>query len=314
MVKLLGVGIMIVGLKNYKMIRTKQIKRADLILCADMHIRETIPICRTDDYEQAQWKKLDFISELQRKHECSVLHAGDLFHHWKPSPELLSKTIQHLPKKFYSVYGNHDLPQHNMELISKCGLYTLEQAEKLNVPTFNKIFNIQLVSWNMLPFKNNDDILVWHVFTWIKKEPFPGCSQTTATCLLRKYPQYQLIVTGDNHRPFVEQYKGRLLVNPGSMMRMDANQETHRPRVYLWYAETNTVEPVYLPIEDNVISREHLDVIKARDERMEAFVSRLNLEGIYSVGDTIEERLRVFENLNKIHGSIMKIVYKSLDK
>ena len=46
---------------------------------------------------------------------------------------LLSETINHLPKKFYTVLGNHDLPQHSMELVDKCGVTVLEKAGKLVV-------------------------------------------------------------------------------------------------------------------------------------------------------------------------------------
>ena len=62
-------------------------------------------------------------------------------------------------------------------------------------------------------------------------------------------------------------------MNPGSIYRMEASQENHKPRVYLWYAETNTVEPVYIPIESGVISREHLETKEERDIRINAFIS-----------------------------------------
>lgn len=41
------------------------------------------------------------------------------------------------------------------------------------------------------------------------------------------------------------------------------------------WAETNKVELVYLPIEKNVISREHIEIIENRDERMTALVVRI---------------------------------------
>src|SRR5690606_7962245 len=88
---------------------------------------------RTDDFQASQWKKLRFLKKLQKKHNCPVLHAGDLFHHWKPSPYLLAKTMKNLPKQFRTVYGQHDLPQHNFELRNKSGIYALEAARSLEV-------------------------------------------------------------------------------------------------------------------------------------------------------------------------------------
>jgi len=84
-----------------------------------MHLREDTPTCFIGDFQKEQWTAMDFISDLQEKYDCAVIHAGDLFHHWKPSPWLLSMAIQHLPKVFYTIYGQHDLPQHNTELMSK---------------------------------------------------------------------------------------------------------------------------------------------------------------------------------------------------
>ncbi|KKL99820.1 hypothetical protein LCGC14_1810530, partial [marine sediment metagenome] len=86
--------------------------KPDLILTSDWHLREDTPICRTDDFWSAQWNKVDQVMALQSKYDCPILHAGDLFHHWKPSPYLLSETIDHLQgSRFYTVYGQHDLPQ-----------------------------------------------------------------------------------------------------------------------------------------------------------------------------------------------------------
>lgn len=294
--------------------RTRRNKIASAIFCSDIHLREDIPICRTDDYSEKQWIKVDFISELQKQLDCPVIHAGDLFDHWKPSPYLLRKAILHLPNNFYTVYGQHDLPQHNLKLVNKCGIDVLEAAKKLTVlPTCH---------WGQIPkdssllfaresrFEVDRKVLIWHHLTYISK-PFPGATGGMAQGILRKYPQFDLIVTGDNHESFVEEYKGRLLVNPGSMMRMDADQTNHKPCVYIWYAEDNSIEIKYLPYEEGVVSREHLERKKQRDKRLNAFISRLT--GKYKVKMSFEENLQQFEKANKVDSEIINIIYKSLE-
>jgi DNA repair exonuclease SbcCD nuclease subunit len=304
------------------MIRKTKIKKIDLILCADIHLREDKPVCRTDDFVNVtQWRKLDFISELQKKYHCIVLHAGDLFHHWKPSPWLLSKTMKHLPEQFFSVYGNHDLPQHNFDLVEKCGVYTLLQADILGILTslidrMPIMFSIEGCSWNEIPiskdkdYYNQKNILAWHKFTYQGKEPWPDCTEPKASKLLKQYPNYDLIVTGDNHKPFVQEYEGRILVNPGSLSRQRAS-ETHLPRVYLYNAESNTVEPVFIPIEENVITREHLEKEEQRNERIESFVSQLNEK--WKASMSFEDNLERFEKKNQVRKSVMNIVYQSLE-
>lgn len=281
-------------------------KRADAILCGDIHLRETKPICRVDDFFEAQWAKLRFISQLQSKHNCPVLCSGDLFDYWKPSPELLSLVIQHLPDRFYTVYGNHDLPQHSIELASKCGIYTLWQARLLTLlsnchygkkPNGNASFDIY-----------GRKVLVWHTMTYKTEPPYPGCEDMKARNLLHNYPEFDMILTGDNHQPFTQTYKGRLLVNPGSMMRQDADQYDYKPAVWLYYADTNTVEPVYLPIDENAVSREHLEVVKERDERIAAFIEMLDSSGLEFVN--FERNLEIFLQKNKIEEDVKDLVYE----
>ena len=292
--------------------RTKQNKKVFAILCGDFHLREDQPVCRTDDHEIAQWIKVDFINNLQKKYGCPVFHSGDLFNHWKPSPHLLSKTIEHLPDQFWTIYGNHDQPQHNMELVYKCGINTLLTAGKLNL--------LNSTHWGELPIKGeyswrfykDRKMLVWHIMTYQAKTPWPGCVDPMAGKLLRKYPEYSLILTGHNHKAFVEQYEGRLLVNPGSLTRHATDQINHKPRVYLWYAETNTVEPVYLPIEDNVISREHIETVEKRNNRIDAFISQLDSE--WEAAVSFEENLKRFFSHNEIRKSIKDIVMNAIEK
>jgi predicted phosphodiesterase len=289
-------------------------KTPDAILCSDIHLREQTenPVCRTDDWWAAQWKKIDFISDLQKQYDCPVIHGGDLFDHWKPSPHLLSMTIEHLPANFWTIYGQHDLPQHNLELAHKSGINTLVSANRLT--TFDDCHFGQLPNEaSMVVHLSKTEtvkVLVWHTFNFQGKLPWPGCEALPASKLLKKYPEYDLIVTGDNHQSFVEEYEGRTCVNPGSMMRMTADQADFKPSVYLWYAETNTVKRVYLPIEPDVISREHIDRKRERDDRLDAFVGRLNTEWEAEV--SFEENVTRILEENKIQDSVRKIVDKAV--
>jgi len=312
--------------------RISLLKYPDLILCSDMHLREDIPICRTDDYWKAQWEKIDFISNLQKKYNCPVVHGGDLFDHWKPSPNLLRETILHLPAQFYTIYGQHDLPQHSLELVDKCGINVLEAAGKLQVlpgthwgtePDTSTEANIYGKNVSLyFPCKSENiklgrhasgySILVWHVMNYQGSKPWPGCTDSSAIKLLQKYPQFDLILTGDNHKPFVEMFDGRLLVNPGSMMRMDAGQIDFKPRIYLWYAETNSVSIVYLPIQEGVVSREHLEKTTQREGRIDAYISKLDLEWKSSLN--YEDNVKMLLQKNHVRESVKSIVYKAMDQ
>lgn len=281
-------------------------KIPDFILTADWHLREDTPVCRTDNFWEAQWKKVDFVSELQKKHDCPVLHAGDLFDHWKPSPYLLSKTIEHLPKEFYTVYGNHDLPQNTIELKEKSGVFTLWKANALRIlPQGHWGTNNFSGAWEL----NGKSIYVWHKFVYVGKEPFPG-AKGKARSILNKYPQFDLIVTGDNHQSFVYPFDDRLLVNCGSLMRQTADQINFEPKVWLYYAADNSVESVIIPHDKNAVSRGHIITIEQRDERLDAYISRLN-DNIQTTL-SLEENMKRFLAKNRIRGQVKRIIDKVL--
>jgi len=292
--------------------RTKQLsKKVHGIFTGDWHGREDQPICRTDDFQKAQWAKISFINDLQRKYNCPVLHSGDLFNHWKPSPYLLSKIIELIPDKFITNFGNHDLPQHALELAYKCGVNTLLQAEKIILFTGTH--------WGQEPrgrsyFDSvyNRSILVWHVMTWTGSLPWPGCIDIPAEEILEKYQEYDLILTGHNHKSFVVEQDGRLLVNPGSLTRQKADQEEHEPCVYLWHAEDNTVTKVILPFEKDVISREHIEKIQKRDDRIMAFIEKLCDD--WETGISFEDNMERFLATNTVRKSVIQIIQEALDQ
>lgn len=285
-------------------IELKARKPPTAILTADWHLREDTPTAFTGNFQLEQWGVVTFIANLQQQYNCIVYHAGDLFNNWKPSPWLITMAMRHLPDNFYTIYGNHDLPQHNLELADKCGINVLQEAGKLTV--------LNGIHWGQTPPENSSaKMMMWHVMTYQGKKPWPGCTDPMAASLLRKYPQHDLILTGHNHKTFVEEHEGRVLVNPGGITRQASDQIDFKPCVFLWYADTNRVEPVYLPYTEGAISREHIDVIEQRDARIDAFISKLNSE--WDVSLSFEDNIEAFCQANNVREPIKEIIYKALE-
>lgn len=293
----------------------------DAIITADIHLRESSPICRTDDYWEAQEEKIIFLGKLQHEHACPILDAGDLFDQWKPSPRLLAWAIETLPEgPIITVPGNHDMPQHNIELLHKSGLAVLEAAGTIEILSggekrASNNFSIFGYAWkDKIPKKTpgikGRKVAIIHDMVYLKHEGWP-VPATAAGMLLRALPGYDLIITGHNHTPFIYKSKGRLVVNPGSMMRMSASQEKHRPRCYFWYAQDNKVEPVYFPIQKGVISRDHIDDKQERDGRLDAFVESIgNME---SLSLDFEGNLEAFMAEENTSDDVRKVVYECIE-
>lgn len=269
----------------------------DAILTADWHIRSSSPICRTDDFERAQFRKIRFIKKLQKKHNCPVLCAGDLFDHWKPSPELLSKTMRYLPDNMICIAGNHDLPGHSLERITESGFNVLDESDYINkdnyVPDYNFHLALHHFGVDDIQYTPNSDnfksVAMVHEFCYKGRKPFPG-ALAGVTQLMQRLKGYDLILVGDNHTPFVHKIGRQLLVNPGSLTRQSTDQIKHKPRVYLWYSKLSRVTPVYLPVKQNVITRQHIKRDKERDKRIDAFL--VSLDGNFDVHLSFENNMK----------------------
>jgi len=304
-------------------------KNVSAILTSDIHLRDTTPECRTDDFMKAQTKKHAFLRELQEKHNVPVLNAGDLFHHWKPRPFLIGYALRNLAHGIISIPGQHDLPAHSLERIEESGIHVLAEAEAIKLLSPDRSLTTEISG-----YKYNSDVIgfPWGIeLTGIKREkdvmkialvhhlvyqgkpPFPGAENCggTAKQIIKQMTGFDLILTGDNHQTFTERVGNTLLVNPGSFMRTTAAQMDHKPCVFLWDAKTNDIEQVFLPIDKNAVSREHIDSAADRDERIDAFVERLSHDCEMSL--SFEDNMRSFLAKNKTHKAVQQLIWDSFE-
>ena len=284
-------------------------KKPSVILTADWHLRETKPKCRTDNFWITQWKKVSYIVSLAQYYKIPIIIAGDLYHKDQPSCYLLSTTIEKLNKGNYVVYGQHDLPDNQLKNAHKSGIRTLQWSGMIQV--LGECHYDETPKDGSLRFPNsNRNVLVWHKFVWDGKTlPWPGCEEQTAEEVLDQYPQFDLIVTGDHHKPFTFKKDGRLLINPGLLTRQKADEKIN-PRVYLWYEQDNTVEEQLLEIEEDAVTDEYIRQEEARDNRMSAFVERL--DGDWEVSVNFEQNVKEFVSNNKISKPVVDVVNKSI--
>lgn len=289
--------------------------KIDAILTADWHLRDSQPVARKDNYFQVMIGKIKWVSDLQQKHNCPVLHAGDLFHTWKSSPFLLAAVMNILPDQFYTVAGNHDLKNHSIDLLDQTGLAVLQEAgsiELINKETKNIDYGTSLTgfSYGDSIQNKNSTILLCHEMIYQSPEYWQQDNGSQALAFLKKHKGYQLIVTGHNHKPFTAQHEGRLLVNPGSLMRMTADQKDYKPRVYLWNKESNTVKIEYIPIDKDAVEVTYLEKSKERDERMESFINRL--QSSTEIGLSFEKNLENYLANNRVRSSVKAIIYECI--
>jgi len=309
-------------------VRKNNNKPANAIFVADLHLTDSTPVSRTDNYFLAQQNKLTFLQSLStRNNNCPILCAGDVFDHWKASPWLCSMAYNFLPRPFIGIPGQHDLPGHSIQQYQKSALALIEsidgyvwmlQGGKMEfnnlyiagVP-FGQLEDFDPEALDISPGKRK--ILLLHELTWKDRKPHWSKGDYTVDELLMEFGEYfDLIITGDNHSGFVKQGEYSTLVNPGSMLRITADQADYQPRCYLYYSDNNEVKPVNIPIEKNVHTREHIDVKKERDERIEAYIEKMNQS--WEVGLSFQKNLEAFFRENKTPKKVKEVIQWHLEK
>lgn len=95
------------------------------------------------------------------------------------------------------------------------------------------------------------------------------------------------------------------------MMRMSADQEEHTPAVFLWYANSNHISRVPLPIKEDVISREHIDKKKEHDERIAVYVERLG-ESDYDVSLSYTHNIKKELKAQKITKEVTQKIWEAV--
>jgi len=296
-------------------------KKADLLLTADWHLREDSPEAWVGDYPKAQKDALEFIGGIQEENDwCPVVVAGDFYDKWKVSHEFENWVMKNLPKgKILVVPGQHDLRNHNIDYMNQTAISVLRNSGRIRLLGSEPFLAgedadviIQGFPWGSdLRTKGRAKyegrrVAVAHVMTYRRVTPYPGCKADQAHIIMDKLSKMDLIVTGDNHETFTVEREERLLVNPGSLMRIKADQIDHKPSVFLWYAESNSVEQVFLPQTKGDVSREHIEIEKVRDKRVEAFVKKL--KGGVEIGLSFENNLKEFMDANDVKKPVRAII------
>jgi len=292
-----------------------------MILTADLHLRRTAPRARIDDYLATQERKFRFILERARA-TPPLLVGGDFFHMAKPGEGLLRWVIDLL--KEYNVRpivvpGQHDLPGHSLEQINESGLGVLAAAGVIQLLTQEQFLGpgyfIEAAAYGVIPRNRKRpepcylNILLWHHMI-INDPLWPGQVADKAPAILRKYPQFDLIVTGDNHQSFYIMDGGkRFLINPGSMMRMTAAQINHKPTIFKW--ENNVLTPILIPIEENVLDLSELEANKEKDERIGAFIERISTQ--WEVELSFQKNMEKFFQENCTDPEVKELVWRVME-
>lgn len=230
------------------------------IACADLHLSQNAPAAREGepDWFEAMKRPLVQLDCIAKQYQCPILCAGDIFHHWRSSPELINFALQYLPE-MYAIPGQHDLPFHQMDDLPKSAFQTLVLAGRVQLidekgMVFERpgggCFGVYGYAWGeaILPVcrGGNKRIALVHAYTYIKGCGYTDASQEQRLRQTGPLSTYDTVIIGDNHIPWDATLKsGTSVFNCGGFMRRSSD-DAHNPRVGLIH-EDGSVSTHHLP-------------------------------------------------------------------
>ena len=292
------------------------------LITGDWHIRSDTSICRTDNFQEKQSECLNEVAFLARKYKVdAIINVGDTFHRPRPDhSQELEIMLYEIFKDItiYFIAGNHELLYHRIETMDECSIGVISKYDNwsnknyigddctIYLCSFGEVVNIKL-------YKNEFNIAVIHRYCAEKQTPFFIKDGITAEDLLKENPDYNLIITGDNHHGFIYLNKeGRFVINPGCLNRQAADMKSYKPRCYIFDTETSHYDKIYLldnRLDD--VTEEHIIKNEERDERITAFVESLKTNRNISL--SFEDNLKKFMEENDLEKETENILLELLE-
>jgi len=295
---------------------------------SDVHIKEGPPRTRIDKYYETQFSKLEWCINLANEKKCELfLQAADLFHSAKASKASIRRVIQILNKcnsKILTVMGQHDSLYHAVKSIDNTPNGILEAANLItilneepyivnNVHIYGSSFG-EAIPAIQDPLAFN--VLVIHRMI-IKEKLWEGQEEYTKSSILLRQHDFDLIISGDNHNHFIDQFRNQYLFNLGSMMRMTSAQIDHEPCCCIFDTESRDYEIFKIPIEPpekvfdlTKVEKEKIDSkeIEKIKEYINTLIKETECEDIQYV-----DNLNDFMDSNNINIDVKDIVLSTLE-
>lgn len=296
------------------------------IFGGDFHLRSDQPLSRIDNYREAQRGKLKQVRGITNGLGVPFINAGDLTHKSRVGDEFLAWIMKKLPQPFYTIWGNHCLPFHNSEQYPTSALNALEKSDDVIVLRERLLFpedSLAIHPFNFPELPENPKrkktpwkrVALCHFLTYSGKDkPYPTFKGEDAKSWLKRLDHFDLIVVGDNHQTFLyeEPETGRKILSPGSLLRDDAAQMEHKPCVWIYY-NNGDLEPYFLKVApaSEVLTREHIEKVNEKDERLQAFVEHLQKDSDFKELD-FKKNLQEFMEDNKTKTNIQSRVWEAI--
>lgn len=309
-------------------LNAKQKETGVIAICfSDFHLRHTPPVWRSNEpsWYGAMERVCNQLNELHIKYQSPIIFTGDLFHHWKPPPELINFAIKNLPH-LYAIPGNHDLPLHNYQDIKKSAFWTLVECMKITLIKPDETCVIPGVVLHGFPcgFKCQPytggsidpfglRIAVVHDYIWRKGFGYIGATEDSrVTKWENRIKGYDCAIFGDNHQGFF--YKN--IFNCGGLMRTKSDEINYKPMVGLLKTNGQIIKEYLDTSKDVYLDNKKLaDVLEEKDGELNIREFLTELNSLDTNGDmNFQEALIRYMDFKRVDKGVRKVIIKVLEK
>jgi len=281
---------------------------------ADLHLTSRTPETRTDSYTDAILEKLEKTIDLFENAGCEiVVCAGDFLDTEKEPYRLVNYLIDYFRKRvwarnnwFFSVAGQHDQVNHtlNLENTPYQTLVASGCIEHLGKHPRSLRDGVYLYgcSWGekipKIVTEGEINILVIHKMI-VQEKIWEGQENVVFGKDFLKENKFDFIVSGDNHKPFTEIYRGRVLINCGSLGRLKSDQRDYQPYGHIIDTDKpGDFDKIKIPLKNKSV----FDIAKkvkkkANKKELEAFIETLDKRSVkMDFRDKIEDKKSKIKN------------------
>jgi len=235
------------------------------IAFADLHLSEKPPLCRAGEVDWMKYQRnvVQWIS-AQAENANKVYIAGDVFDSCTPSVSFVNEVInwfsQYPLKNVEYIFGNHDLPNNNIEFARLSPLWTLARACQWGYAGHKGYdYSRAWVPHNA----NKSGVVLIHDLVYMHK-PFPNApTKGNYLNVVKQIQGQKLYICGDNHTPFYVHEKDYTFLNCGGVYRRTATQKDYQGRIWR-INKDNVCTPIYLDQSTEWFSDEHVLTTKVQ--------------------------------------------------
>lgn len=246
------------------------------LMVADLHFSHKPPSARAGekDWYEVMERYFNELKMLKGRYDCpAVIIAGDIFDNGWQSNKCPPQLVNFVLTALYglgacAVPGQHDLPCHRYDDVSRSAYWTLVMAKVITnltpgIPVEmpapgGRVLRLHGFPWGVefIPLEDRSplcvEIAVVHQYVWTKTTGYDGApKEQWLGNFKKKMRGYDIVITGDNHVPFDMVTAHSRIYNCGTFMRRKRDEKNIRPSIGLLHA-------------DLFISRHYLDT--ARDD------------------------------------------------